>query len=77
MEIMSMHMLHNYLDQTCVNLKITIFDYVSKKFIYSGTYDYLDDVKNFNVFQLQKLTESSLKVLEFERSPFRDHIAVI
>jgi hypothetical protein len=57
---MSMHMQVNYVDQTCLFLRFTIFDYVTRKFLYSGTYDLLDFVQEYNVYSLYKLAYLSL-----------------
>ena len=43
-EIMSMHMITTFVDRTCRHLRFTIFDYVTKKIIYSGIYESLDGV---------------------------------
>ena len=59
-EIMSMHMQVNYIDKTSLFLRFTIFDYVTRKFTYSGTYDLLDFVQEFNVYSLLKLSFLSL-----------------
>ena len=71
---MSMHMQVNFTDKTCLFLRFTIFDYVTRKFTYSGTYDLLDFVQEFNCFSLLKLSKLSLENIQFEAPPFRLHI---
>lgn len=77
LEIMSMHMQVNYVDKTCLFLRLTIFDYVTRKFTYSGTYDLLDFVQEFNVHSLLKLSYLSLLQIEFEGPPFKTHIQTL
>ena len=76
-EIMSMHMQVNYIDKTSLFLRFTIFDYVTRKFTYSGTYDLLDFVQEFNVYSLLKLSFLSLTKIEFEGPPFKKHIQTL
>ena len=49
LEIMSMHMIFNHIDNKCMHLRFTIFDYVTCKFTYTGIYDQLDYVRLFSV----------------------------
>lgn len=77
LEILSMHMQVNYLDGACLFLRFTIFDYVTRKFTYSGTYDLLDFVQEFNCYSLYKLSCLSLGRIEFEKPPFRLHIQTL
>ena len=44
---------------------------------FSGIYDLLEGVKEFNAFALLRLAYPSLEIIPFERSPFRDHIAAL
>jgi hypothetical protein len=39
LNIMSMHMIVNFTDETCQYLSFTIYDYVTRKFIYAGKYE--------------------------------------
>ena len=77
LNIMSMHMICNYTEETCMYLSLTIFDYVTRKFIYSGKYEHLDYIKEFNGIALLKLAEASLKLIDFEDTPFTEHIACL
>lgn len=77
LEIMSMHMEYNFLDFTCKQLRFTIFDYVTRKFLYAGTYEQLEYLTEFDVHHLRRLAEPSLNLLAFERSPFREHIGCL
>lgn len=77
LNIMSMHMICNYTDETCTYLSLSIFDYVTRKFLYFGKYEHLDHVKQFNGYALLKLAEPSLKLIDFEDSPFTEHIACL
>ena len=49
LEIMSMHMIFNHIDNKCMHLRFTILDYVTCKFTYTGIYDQLDYVRLFSV----------------------------
>ena len=74
---MSMHMICNYSDETCMYHRMTIFDYVTRKFIYSGKYEHLEHVREFNGHALYKLAEPSLRLIDYEDSPFIEHIACL
>lgn len=39
LEVMSMHMIFNHIDNKCLHLRFTIYDYVTRKFNYVGIYD--------------------------------------
>lgn len=77
LNIMSMHMICKFADDTCMFLRFTIFDYVTRKFLYSGKYEHLDHVREFNGNLLFKLAEPSLQLISFEDSPFTEHIACL
>ena len=76
-EILSVHMIINYCDLTCMYLPISIFDYVTRKFAYFGKYESLDHVTEFNGQVLYRLVRASLLELDYELPPFRNHITII
>jgi hypothetical protein len=75
--IMSMHMITKYVDKTCLHVRFTIFDYVTRRIIYSGIYDKFDHVVEFNAYRLLAYAKKALMVLYYERSPFAEHIATL
>jgi hypothetical protein len=81
LEILSCFMIYRRIEGKCLHLKFTIFDYVTKKFMYQGTYEQLDQVYKFNVYVLYKLCKESLQgdhmCVPFERQPFIRHIGII
>lgn len=77
LEIMSMHMIYNAIDRKCLHLRFTIFDYVTRKFTYTGTYELLENHRGYNVQVLYQLARPSLRPLPFERPPFRLHIGTL
>jgi len=81
-------MISTLIDKWAKHLRFTIFDYATRKFTYEGTYMELDGLSrvsemngkqtithNWNAFALLRLSKSSLDIIPFERTPFRDHIA--
>lgn len=75
--IMNMHMIVNYTDHKCIHLRFTIFDYVTRKFIYWGIYNELEYHREFNGHALLKLCEPSLRLIYFEEAPFTEHIGIV
>ena len=59
-EIMSMHMIYNHIDNKCMHLRFTIFDYATKRFNYIGIFDQLENVNKFNVEIFYKLCRPSI-----------------
>jgi len=70
-------MIYNHFDGKCIHIKFSIFDYAIKKFIYVGTYEQLEYVNKFNVEIFYGLVKNSINLVEFERAPFKRHIAVV
>lgn len=77
LEILTMHMIYEFVSEKCLYLVFTLFDYVACRVVLQVEYDALDFVREFNVYDLQRLARPSLELLLFERSPFMMHIACI
>ena len=77
LEILSVHIIYNHIDHKCMHLRFSIFDYVTRKFNYMGTYDLLEHIKEFNVFVLCDMARPSITPIPFERPPFRHHIGTL
>lgn len=77
LEILTMHMIYEFVSEKCLYLVFTLFDYVACRVVLQVEYDALDYVREFNVYDLQRLAKPSLELLLFERSPFMMHIACI
>lgn len=72
-EIMSLYGVHT-MDYKCKYLKFTVFNYRTKQYIYSGTYEKMKNLTQFDIYKLKELAEPSLEYLPFERTPFKQHI---
>lgn len=77
LEIMSMHMIYEFVNESCCHLVFTIFDYATATIVYRMQYELLEHVREFNVYGLLRLAKPSLQLLDFERSPFQLHIATL
>jgi hypothetical protein len=76
LEVFTMHMVYEFINERCLYLVFTIFDYVTCNAI-QVHYDALEYVREYNVYDLQRLCRPSLQLLSFERSPFMMHIACL
>jgi hypothetical protein len=72
-EIMMLHIVHTA-DFRCLSLRFTIFDYVTKKYIYSDFFDKIKYLSEFDARILKNHAEEALAEIPFEKAPFREHI---
>ena len=72
-EIMMLHIVHTA-DFRCLSLRFTIFDYVTKKYIYSDFFDKIKHLSEFDARILKNHAEEALDEIHFEKAPLRDHI---
>jgi len=59
------------------HLAFTLFNEDTKHLIYSGVYRRLGDVVWFTPEQLKHICKNKLEWVQFERSPFKNHIKAI
>jgi len=76
LEILSVYFCENT-EGRITSIKITIYNYTNKSYVYKGTYNKLKYLSEFDAKIFCTLSKPSLELIEFELSPFKRHLLVI